>query len=244
MKALVLVSGGVDSTAALFEVLNRDHFATLDVVHVQVRRGDMRWVPALYAARRITFAAKEMFPKAVISFYSPVITFPKSYRLQIPEIFFYRTVAGCLAIRKDGAYKFIVNGATKDDDDEHGIDTSEFGDGYAEGKTKRFDLGRILTNALSEYSGKKIEMWRPVVAMTKKEAADSLPEEVRRMTWSCFGFKEQAGQTSFQPCRECRICSDRVHAGILLENLDVSDDPAVMAAIKAHEAEMNMFEEL
>lgn len=230
MKYLVLFSGGLDSSAALYTAVKKDPFGTFDLLHIQRRTNKSnQWIPQLHCAYQQYQYYRDKYPQAVFKFYSPVVSF-NQLAIKHAEIFWYQGLAGVFTGRKNGHYKYIINGAVKDDDIEYSAETPEFGISDNVGRAEHWLTGREIYNAFRYVIQDKLPiMWRPVVNYTKRDCFAKLPEKIKNNVWSCCN--PSITDNVYSPCGRCEAC--RVS---LIKN-DITISPIITAIVKTTKQE-------
>ena len=189
---LVMLSGGVDSTAALWHTLNhRYEYCKVHVHHIHIHNLEGRWKIEAQAVKAIL---KYMEKHAPIPFtYSEsVIAVPsvgKNFLFDAEPISF---ITGYMTSRDPSITKVVI-GATNDD----------FRRNTTSNAIKR---GKAIHNAFhdekNDHSG-AIKNY-PLKDLTKQAAYDLLPPELARLTWSCRTPLLANG--SYIECGTCKAC--------------------------------------
>lgn len=170
---LVMHSGGIDSTAALWHVLNNaDSYGRIHVHHIHMQNIERRWEVEAMAVNAIYEYLREHSPVKFATSESTIAVpnFGMNFLYDVEAIGF---VSGYMTSR-DASITKVVIGATGTDWGRNSIpDTVE--------------RSKAMHNAFhrdeEDHSGTVKEF--PHKHLTKQEVYDTLPPELARLTWSC-----------------------------------------------------------
>lgn len=214
MKALVLLSGGIDSSTCLGIAINKygsENVVALSVFYGQRHDKEMqaaRDVAEYYGVKHIELDLKPIFKGAKCSLLktSSEQVPEKSYAEQLYETDgkpvstyvpfrngLFLSTAASIAISND--CKEIFYGAHADD---------SAGNAYPDCSE---DFNNAIQAAICIGSGKQVSVTAPFINLTKAEVVRiGLELEVPyELTWSCY----KGGDT---PCGVCATCIDRIKA--------------------------------
>lgn len=191
IRTLVMFSGGIDSTAALWHVLHHaDTYGQIHVHHIHMQNIEARWKAEALAVKRVLAYLREHVPTEFTTSES-VINTPHfgGHFLYDAEVTGF--IAGYMTSR-DPLIKKVIIGATG----------SDFARG-AEGPVAR---GKAVHNAFhpneKDHSGTVKEF--PLAGLTKEEAYKTLPPELAALTWSCRRPRYVNGKPV--ECGTCKTC--------------------------------------
>ncbi|SFR79967.1 7-cyano-7-deazaguanine synthase QueC [Anaeromicropila populeti] len=214
MKAMVLFSGGLDSTTCLALAIQRfgaDHVIPLSIYYGQKHTKELeaaRQVLTHYKIEGLEIDLTKMFSFSNCSLlqHSDEQIPEQSYEEQLknsngsPVTTYvpfrnglFLSAAACIALSKDCSY--IYYGAHRDD---------AAGNAYPDCSSSFHDA---MSTAIYEGSGKALQLIAPFVGMTKADVVQiglslHVPYE---LTWSCYEGNEKA-------CGKCGTCRDRIQA--------------------------------
>ena len=194
MKALVLSSGGVDSTTALALAVSRygkDNVIALSVSYGQKHDKEIqaaKAVSAFYGVEQLFLDLSKIFQ------YSNCSLLQQSTE-EIPEESYARQIEKTASIALSKDCSVILYGAHADD---------SAGFAYPDCSPMFNDA---MNQAIFEGSGHQLKVEAPFVNMTKAEVVKmglelNAPYE---LTWSCYEGKDV-------PCGKCGTCIDRAAA--------------------------------
>lgn len=225
MKALVLSSGGIDSTTCLslaIETYGKEQVLSLSITYGQKHKKELEaanQVAAYYGVEHITLDLTPMFSFSDCSLLShSEKEIPKeSYAMQLQKTKgkpvstyvpfrngLFLSSAAAIAISK--GCEVIYYGAHHDD---------AAGNAYPDCST---EFNNAMNTAIFEGSGHQVRIEAPFLSMAKKEIV-KLGLKLHtpyHMTWSCYEGGEK-------PCGVCGTCLDR-KAAFLANNIE---DPAL-----------------
>lgn len=181
-----MFSGGLDSTGVLWKLINSKE--QLLVHHLYLSNKENRAEAEAIAVKNIIDYMKEIREFSYTESYHEYPSYNGNFMWDSD---IYNFVAGtiCLSMK---TLKEVAIGRTKSD---IGIE-------------QRAERGTKILNILSP-NVKKIY---PVGEMTKKEIYDMLPEELRKLTWSCRtpSYKNN----NIEMCGRCKTCLEIKKNGI------------------------------
>ncbi len=225
MKALVLSSGGIDSTTCLSLAIKtyvKEQVLSLSITYGQKHKKELEaanQVAAYYGVEHITLDLTPMFSFSDCSLLShSEKEIPKeSYAMQLQKTKgkpvstyvpfrngLFLSSAAAIAISK--GCEVIYYGAHHDD---------AAGNAYPDCST---EFNNAINTAIFEGSGHQVRIEAPFLSMSKKEIV-KLGLKLHapyHMTWSCYEGGEK-------PCGVCGTCLDR-KAAFLANNIE---DPAL-----------------
>jgi 7-cyano-7-deazaguanine synthase in queuosine biosynthesis len=194
-STLVMFSGGIDSTAALFYVLSHSEIYgnNIHVHHINIQNEENRWEVELMAVNATYEYLREhlkfSFTTSESTFNTP--SFNGNFLYDVEIIGF---MSGYMTSR-DPSIKKVIIGAT-------GTDWRK----ETEHSKKTIERSKSMHNAfhrdVEDHSGLVKEF--PMKDMTKQEVYDSLPPELAELTWSCR--RPQFIDGKFAECGRCRTC--------------------------------------
>lgn len=225
MKALVLSSGGIDSTTCLslaIKTYGKEQVLSLSITYGQKHKKELEaanQIAAYYGVEHITLDLTPMFSFSDCSLLShSEKEIPKeSYAMQLQKTKgkpvstyvpfrngLFLSSAAAIAISK--GCEVIYYGAHHDD---------AAGNAYPDCST---EFNNAINTAIFEGSGHQVRIEAPFLSMSKKEIV-KLGLKLHapyHMTWSCYEGGEK-------PCGVCGTCLDR-KAAFLANNIE---DPAI-----------------
>lgn len=192
---LCMYSGGLDSAAMLYQVLNDEAYSdhVVHVHHMHLRNVERR-APAEAAAVKNTLAYfKAHYPDRLT--YSECTL---EYHFMTKGFLFDIEVGAFMSANiasRDKRIVGIVRGQTKSDFDVGG-----------EAYLQRGKRAQDIYDSLMQFEDFKPPFITPLVEMTKEEIWHSIPADLRRLTWSCRRpvYKENKAI----PCGQCSPCNE------------------------------------
>lgn len=191
---LVMFSGGLDSTAALYKLL-KETSEPIHVHHIIIKNVEGRWGAENNACGQLLQRFKQ--------YRNFKVTFSTFGYVQFRNFFCWdndvvRFTAAQICQDNPQITK-VALGKCKDDDGES------------------FDMRaeqskRIWDACFYSYGGNIPEIIRPVGHMDKKQIWNMLPESIRELTWSCR--TPIATNNKFYRCNACKACKQLRHHGI------------------------------
>lgn len=190
-RTLVMFSGGIDSTAALWHVLhNPDKYGQIHVHHVHMQNIEARWKAEAVAVKNVLEYMSQHAP-AKFTTSESVINTPHlggNFLFDAEVISF---ISGYMTSR-DSAINRVIIGATKTD--------------FDRGVSNAVKRGKAIHNAFhleyKDHSGKIKEY--PMSEMTKEEVYKTLPTDLAILTWSCRRPHYADGKPL--ECGQCKTC--------------------------------------
>lgn len=200
-----MLSGGIDSTAALWYVLhNPERYGNVHVHHIHIQNHEGRWEAEAMAVKAIDAYLQKHSPTKFIVSESLINTpsFKSGFLYDIEIIGF---MGGYMTSRDPSITKIII-GATGTDWERDTIP-----DTVARSKATHNAFHRDV----KDHSGQVKEF--PLKDMTKQEAYDSLPPELAQLTWSCR--RPHFADGKFIECGVCKTCRGELRAIVRRERM-------------------------
>jgi 7-cyano-7-deazaguanine synthase in queuosine biosynthesis len=190
-RTLVMLSGGIDSTAALWHVLNRpDEYGQVHVHHVHMQNVESRWRAEAAAVQAVLVYMKQHAPTPFTTSESAISTphFGGKFLFDTEVISF---ITGYMTSRDPLITKVII-GATGTD--------------FALGASQAVARGKAIHNAFhlkkDDHSAAVKEY--PHAKLTKEEVYKTLPPDLAVLTWSCRTPRYKDGKPI--ECGHCKTC--------------------------------------
>lgn len=177
---LVLLSGGLDSTGVLYKLIHSKE--ELLVHHLYLSNKENRAEAESIAVRDIVKYMKKIRDFHYTESFHEYPSFNGNFMWDSDV---YNFIAGTICSSAK-TIKQVAIGRTKSDA------------GFAE----RAERGTKILNILSP----DVEKIYPVADMTKKEIYDMLPEDLRKLTWSCR--TPICKDNDFKICHSCKTCME------------------------------------
>lgn len=191
-RTLVMFSGGIDSTAALWHVLHHaDRYGSILVHHIHMQNIEARWKAEATAVKDVLAYMRKHVP-------TPFAVSESS--INAPHLgtkFLFDTevisfITGYMTSR-DPLITKVVIGATGTD--------------FASGVSQAVARGKAIHNAFhqggQDHSGAVKEY--PLSKLTKEEVYKTLPPELAMLTWSCRTPHYADGKPI--ECGRCKTCT-------------------------------------
>lgn len=193
-----MFSGGIDSTAMLYHLLTDKEYMEYDIhAHfIVLINKEGRHNAEISAAKSCVDWFKKNCRPFILT--DNVIDF-SFFRGDFPwDADVMSFVDAEIIINYGGDYKYVAYGQTKTDllTREQASENSGTFPDYSKSIM-------LLDMMLKEYN-KEVERIFPLKDMTKKEAWDMMPVDLRKSTWSCR--KPQYINNVYVPCGVCRTC--------------------------------------
>ncbi len=190
-RTLVLLSGGIDSTAALWHVLHHpEEYGEVHVHHIHIQNLEGRWRAEEIAVKNILAYMRKNAPTPFTSSESTIRT-PSFNNKFLYDVEVMGFVTGYMTSRDPKINKVII-GATATDF-ELGVDESVM-------------RGKRTHNAFhpeeEDHSARVKEY--PHSHLTKKEVYSTVPQELAKLTWSCRTPHYADGKPI--ECGRCKTC--------------------------------------
>jgi 7-cyano-7-deazaguanine synthase in queuosine biosynthesis len=186
-----MFSGGIDSTAALWHVLNNpDQYGQIHVHHVHIQNIEARWKAEAAAVKEILAYMRAHAPATFTTSESTINTptFGGNFLFDTEVVSF---ITGYMTSRDPHITKVII-GATGTD--------------FAMSAPQAVGRGKAIHNAfhidVKDHSGAIKEY--PHVNLTKEEVHNTLPTELAALTWSCRTPHYADGKPI--ECGQCKTC--------------------------------------
>jgi len=192
-RTLVMLSGGIDSTAALLHVINDPkEYGRIHVHHINIQNVEYRWVAEAKAVKDIleylSINYSTPFTKSESTFNTP--HYGNQFLFDTEVISF---MTGYMTSR-DPEIKKVVLGATG----------SDFASSGASNAVKR---SKAMHNAFyfdGKDHNKMVKMF-PLSHLTKEEVYATLPKDLAKLTWSCRTPIYKDG--IIKECGVCKTCT-------------------------------------
>ena len=190
-RTLVMLSGGIDSTAALWHVLHHpDEYGEVLVHHIHIKNLEARWVAEVMAVKNVLAYIKKHAPTP-FSYSQSTIEVPHFGNQFMFDVEAMGFITGYMTSRDTKITKVVI-AATKTDF-ELGVDGSVM-------------RGKRAHNAYhpdeADHSARIKEY--PQSHMTKAEVYASAPPELAALTWSCRTPRYVDGKPI--ECGRCKTC--------------------------------------
>jgi 7-cyano-7-deazaguanine synthase in queuosine biosynthesis len=191
-RTLVMLSGGIDSTAALLHVINNPkRYGQIHVHHINIQNAEYRWVAEAKAVKNVLDYIRVNYTTPFTQSESTINTphYGNQFLFDTEVISF---ITGYMTSR-DSQIKKVVLGAT-------GTDFASSGSSNA---TKR---SKAMHNAFyfdGEDHNKMVKEF-PLSHLTKEEVYLSLPSDLANLTWSCRTPVYKNG--TIKECGVCKTC--------------------------------------
>ena len=191
-----MLSGGVDSTAALWYVLNNaDQYGTVLVHHIHIHNVEKRWKAEAQAVKAILAYMRDHVSTSFIASES-VIAVPAVGRHFLYDVEVMGFITGYMTSRDPSITKVVI-GATGSD----WADTS-----IADTVVKSKATHNAFHQDKGDHSGTVKEF--PLKNMTKEQVYATLPPKLACLTWSCRTPRESNG--AFIECGRCKTCREEL----------------------------------
>ncbi len=193
-RTLVMLSGGIDSTAALLRVINNPKvYGQIHVHHINIQNVEYRWVAEAKAVKNVLEYIRRNYSTPFTKSESTINTphFGNQFLFDTEVISF---ITGYMTSR-DSQIKRVVLGATG----------SDFASSGASNATKRSKAMHNAFYADGKDHNKMVKEF-PLSRLTKEEVYATLPTDLAELTWSCRtpvfknGFIKECGV-----CKTCAI---------------------------------------
>lgn len=192
-RVLVMLSGGVDSTGLLWQLLNKHE--RVHVHHMNLKNREQRDAAEAVSVSNILDYCKKF---GDFTYCESTHEYPSLRNKMMWDTDIVSFMAG-MVCQLMPWIKEVAIGLTKTD---LLIDTS---------LNNRVDRANKVFQAMCEAT--KVY---PLKEMTKKEVWDSMPCELQNLTWSCR--KPIYGNNLISTCGKCKACMELIKAGIKVPN--------------------------
>ena len=190
-NALVMLSGGIDSTAALWHVLNSpNEYKNVHVHHINIQNIEARWMAESAAVKSIL---EYMRNYARLPFTNSESTINTPY-LGVQFLFDTEVISfmtGYMTSRDPHIKRVIIGGTATD---------------FAIGASEAVKRGKAIHNAFhpndKDNSGKLKHY--PHSHLTKEQVYKTLPQDLALLTWSCRTPGYINGKAV--ECGKCKTC--------------------------------------
>lgn len=190
-RTLVMLSGGIDSTAALWHVLHHpDEYGEVLVHHIHIKNLEARWVAEALAVKNVLTYIKKHVPTP-FSYSQSTIEVPHFGNQFMFDVEAMGFVTGYMTSRDTKITKVVI-AATKTDF-ELGVD----------GSVMRGKRAHNAYHPDEEDHSARIKEY-PQSHMTKAEVYASVPPELAALTWSCRTPHYVDGKPV--ECGRCKTC--------------------------------------
>jgi 7-cyano-7-deazaguanine synthase in queuosine biosynthesis len=188
---LVMLSGGIDSTAALWMILNNpEGYGQIHVHHIHIQNVEARWKAEASAVKSVLAYMKKHSSTPFTSSESTINTpaFGNKFLFDTEVVSF---ISGYMTSRDPLITKVII-----------GVTASD----YEAGISAAVERGKAIHNAFhpgkNDPSGAVKEY--PIAMLTKEEAYKTLPADLAVLTWSCRTPHYADGKPI--ECGKCKTC--------------------------------------
>jgi 7-cyano-7-deazaguanine synthase in queuosine biosynthesis len=190
-RTLVMFSGGIDSTAALWHVLhNPDKYGKILVHHIHIKNLEARWQAEAMAVKDVLdYIHKNV--KTPFSYSESTIVVPHFGNKFMYDVETIGFVTGYMTSRDPSITKVVI--AATATDFELGVDASVM-------------RGKRMHNAYhpdEEDHSLRIKEY-PHRELTKDEVYKTIPSELAALTWSCRTPRYADGKPI--ECGRCKTC--------------------------------------
>lgn len=190
-RTLVMFSGGLDSTAALWHVVNRpEEYGDIHVHHIHIQNVENRWKAEAESVKAILAYIRKSAP-AEFSVSESVIRTPQFGNKFMFDAEIFNYLSGYMTSRDPLINKVVL-----------GITGTDYEIGFDE-VAKR---GKAMHNAFhsdEEDNATRLKEF-PLKDLTKNEVYKSLPSELALLTWSCRRPRYVEGKPV--ECGKCKTC--------------------------------------
>jgi len=192
---LVMLSGGIDSTAALWHVLNRpDEYGQVHVHHAHIQNIEGRWQAEAAAVKSVLAYMRQHSPTPFTDSESTINTpnFGGHFLFDTEVTGF---ITGYMTSR-DPLINKVIFGATGTD--------------FARGVSRAVGRGKALHNAYhpDEEDHSNAVKEYPHSHLTKEEVYKTLPPDLALLTWSCRTPHYVDGKPL--ECGRCKTCLEEL----------------------------------
>lgn len=190
-RTLVMLSGGIDSTAALWHVLHHpEEYGEVHVHHIHIQNIEARWMAEAEAVKNVLAYMKKHAPSPFTSSESTINTpgFGNKFMYDV-EVVSY--LSGYMTSRDPKITKVVI--AATGTDFEMGVNDSVM-------------RGKRMHNAFhpeEEDHSARIKVY-PQSHLSKEEVFYSVPPELASLTWSCRTPHYADGKPL--ECGKCKTC--------------------------------------
>jgi 7-cyano-7-deazaguanine synthase in queuosine biosynthesis len=190
-RTLVMLSGGIDSTAALWRILHRpDEYGQVHTHHIHMQNVEVRWQAEAEAVKAILAYMRHHAPTPFTASESTINTptFGNKFLFDTEVINF---ITGYMTSRDPLIDRVVIGGTATD---------------FAMGANQAISRGRAIHNAFhpdESDNSTKIKRY-PLAKLTKAEVYNTLPPDLAILTWSCRTPKYIDGKPV--ECGRCKTC--------------------------------------
>jgi len=189
---LVMLSGGIDSTAALWHALNRpNEYGDIHVHHIHIQNAESRWRAEAAAVKSILQYMREHSSSSFTSSQSTINTpnFGLNFLFDTEVLNF---VTGYMTSRDPHINKVIIGGTATD---------------FAMQANEAIARGKAIHNGFhpEEKDHSSRVKHYPHSHLTKAEVYKTLPPELALLTWSCRTPNYINGEPV--ECGRCKTCT-------------------------------------
>lgn len=190
-RTLVMLSGGIDSTAALWHVLHQPNdYGDVHVHHIQIKNLETRWKAEATAVKNVLTYMKKHAPSS-FTFSRSTIEVPHFGNQFMYDVEAIGFITGYMTSRDPSITKVVI-AATKTDFD-LGVD----------GSVMRGKRAHNSYHPEEKDHSARIKEY-PQSHMTKEEVYKSIPPELATLTWSCRTPHYADGKPI--ECGRCKTC--------------------------------------
>jgi len=188
---LVMLSGGIDSTAALWHALHRpDEYGQIHVHHIDIQNAELRWMAEATAVKSVLKYISKHAPTPFTSSKSIINTpsFSNKFLFDTEVINF---MTGYMTSRDLLINKVIIGGTATD---------------FAMQASEAIRRGKAIHNGFhpEEKDHSSRVKHYPHSHLTKQEVYKTLPSDLALLTWSCRTPHYINGKPV--ECGKCKTC--------------------------------------
>ena len=184
-KILLMFSGGLDSTAVFYKLIKENK--SLYVHHMHLGNEENRMEAESIAVKKVCNYMKQFGNFIYSESHHDLPTFGKNFMWD-SDLYNFMAGSICKSVRD---IEFVALGMTKSD--------------LSPSVSERANRG----TKIFESFGSSAQKIYPVVEMTKKEICDYLPEDLRKLTWSCRTPIYEGDK--ILKCNKCKACRELRH---------------------------------
>ncbi len=190
-RTLVMFSGGIDSTAALWHVLhNPDQYGEVMVHHIHIKNLEARWRAEAMAIKQILEYMKKHVDHP-FSYTESTIALPHFGKKFIYDVEIISFISGYMTSRDDSITKVVIAATATD---------------FELGVTESVMRAKRVHNAFhpeEEDHSARIKEY-PQKDLFKHEVYKTIPEDLAILTWSCRTPHYADGKPI--ECGRCKTC--------------------------------------
>jgi 7-cyano-7-deazaguanine synthase in queuosine biosynthesis len=188
---LVMLSGGIDSTAALWHVLNRPkEYGKIHVHHIDIQNVESRWIAEAAAVKAVLEYMTKHAPASFTKTNS-IINTPSFSNKFLFDTEVLNFITGYMTSRDPLINKVIIGGTATD---------------FAMQGSEAIKRGKAIHNSFhpeeKDHSTRVKEY--PHAHLTKEEVYKTMPSDLAILTWSCRTPHYINGKPI--ECGKCKTC--------------------------------------